>query len=36
MKERVISNAELRVRDEKLKAKQIIINKVFEEAKKNC
>ena len=34
MKERVISNAELRVRDEKLKAKQIIINKVFEEAKK--
>lgn len=33
MKERVISNAELRVRDEKLKAKQEVINKVFKEAK---
>lgn len=29
MKDRVISNAELRVRDEKLKAKQQLINKVF-------
>ncbi len=33
MKERVISNAELKVRDEKLKAKQLIINKVFEQSK---
>lgn len=32
-KERVISNAELRVRDEKLKAKQEVINKVFLESK---
>lgn len=33
MKERVISNAELRVRDEKLKVKQEVIDRVFKESK---
>ena len=33
MKDRVISNAELRVRDEKLKAKQQLIDKVFDKSK---
>lgn len=34
IKDRIISNAELKVRDEKLKVKQEIINKVFELSKK--
>lgn len=33
LKDRMISNAELRVRDEKLKAKQEIMNRIFLEAK---
>lgn len=33
IKERVISNAELRVRDEKLKVKQEVIDRVFKESK---
>jgi len=35
LKERVISSAELKVRNEKLKAKQTVIDRVFNLAKKN-